>query len=375
MSYPINQPITYTAVASTQGQQSNTFNYAWAFDDSTTASAASTAKTWATAGNHLATVTATDTTTLGTATAYKTISVSDWSIFGWTSSGLKMFPTASSSVGGTGGAYAIYPIVTGNYIVNAFDVSNPQTIVVIDSVGITRSEYSGFLGTVGNPLTAFALTTGPNSGKIMILGSGTARYGFFDPSNGSFVTSPNSTPRTPSIYGGSIRPSALMGNGKWFVHAVTSAPAAASMIYDPILDQWSNASNGSTPASTDCLFKLPSGKILSASSGTMSTYIYDYTLDSWSSGPTLPSTYSGGDRWLEQLNDGRIFIITQGSSPVQAIWREGDASFTLDTEVYPITSQYATATSNNIDKTFLSPFFNKMCCVFGVFIVFAHGIC
>lgn len=77
MSYPVNQPITYTAVASTVGMPSNTFTYAWAFDDGGTGNTASLGHTWTTKGSHSATITATDNVTAGIATATKTINVSD----------------------------------------------------------------------------------------------------------------------------------------------------------------------------------------------------------------------------------------------------------------------------------------------------------
>jgi hypothetical protein len=354
-SYPVSFPITWSATAATVGSPGSTFNYSWKYDDGTVLLGQSVSKTQSVLGSVTGTVTAVDTTTLSVATASKTIVCTDWSKFSWTNSGLKLYPTASASVSSTMNAYAISPLVVGNYIVNVFDVQNPLNIVVIDSVSITRNEYSGFLGTVGTPLTAFVLTSGPNSGKILVLGSGTGRYGFFDPSNGSFTTSPNSTPSTPSIFAASIRPSVLMGNGKWFVHAVTSFPSNACMTYDPVLDQWANVGMGATSNLTDALFKLPSGKILSASSGTTSTYIYDYNSGIWASGPALPSTYAGGNRWLEQLTDGRIFIITQGASPVQSIWSEGSPSFVNDTEIYPITSQYVSATANNIQRNVVTP--------------------
>lgn len=76
-TFPVNQAITYTALAQTQGTTGHSFNYSWSFDDGTTANTASTSKTWTTTGNHIATVTATDATTNGTATAQKSVSISD----------------------------------------------------------------------------------------------------------------------------------------------------------------------------------------------------------------------------------------------------------------------------------------------------------
>ena len=87
MSYGINETLTYAATASTTGMPSNSFTYAWTFDDGGTGTGASTTYAWATSGYHLASVTATDTTTSGTATASKTVHIMSylWSLLGQTS--------------------------------------------------------------------------------------------------------------------------------------------------------------------------------------------------------------------------------------------------------------------------------------------------
>jgi hypothetical protein len=76
--YPTNTNITYTAVASTAGMPSDTFSYTWSFSDgSAHASGASVAKAWASIGSPIATVTAVDTLTNGSASVAKQISVAD----------------------------------------------------------------------------------------------------------------------------------------------------------------------------------------------------------------------------------------------------------------------------------------------------------
>ena len=70
MKYPTGQNITYTAVAKTDGYVSGDHSYLWQFDDSTTAATASTSKSWSTAATHRATVTATNTITGGTDSAF-----------------------------------------------------------------------------------------------------------------------------------------------------------------------------------------------------------------------------------------------------------------------------------------------------------------
>lgn len=86
MKYPTGQSITYTASAKTDGYVSGDHTYLWQFDDSTSAATASTSKAWSTGGIHRATVTATNTTTSGTASAFKDVEVG--SITSWVGSGL-----------------------------------------------------------------------------------------------------------------------------------------------------------------------------------------------------------------------------------------------------------------------------------------------
>ncbi len=86
MSYPVNVPLTYTAVGSTVGYPSATFSYAWLFDDGATGNVASLPHTWTTNGSHVATVVATDVATGITATTGKTVSVATVPA-GWTGNG------------------------------------------------------------------------------------------------------------------------------------------------------------------------------------------------------------------------------------------------------------------------------------------------
>lgn len=76
MIYPTNYDITYTALAATEGLPNDTFSYAWTFDDNTVGAGNTLSKSWATDGNHLATVLATDNQTGGVGTDNKTITTS-----------------------------------------------------------------------------------------------------------------------------------------------------------------------------------------------------------------------------------------------------------------------------------------------------------
>ncbi len=346
MSYPINQALTYTALATTTGAPLDTFTYAWAFDDTTTANTATYAKTWATPGNHVATITATDTTTLGVATASKTITVKDWSTFTWTSSGVKITPDASSGFGSSLGAQQMSLIVSGNLIINVFDYQTPQTIVVFNTTTLTKTEYPSLLGTVGTPVAAFLLDSGPNSGSVLILGGG-GQAGFFAPSTGIFTLSPNSTPAYPPQLVSSLgAPSTKMGNGKWLVLGTNNITGTSGLIYDPVLDAWSSASVTGACPYCDTMFTLPSGNVFAFESNSTATYLYNYTTNTWSSGPTCPTNFPGGSNPISKLNDGRLILVTGGSSSVQATWTEGAGSFVNDTELYPWASQNGSATGN-----------------------------
>lgn len=70
-----DNPITYTALASTLGRYGDIFTYAWAFEDGTTATGASVDKTWSNDGPRYVVVTATNTATLATASVTKTVVV------------------------------------------------------------------------------------------------------------------------------------------------------------------------------------------------------------------------------------------------------------------------------------------------------------
>lgn len=356
MSYPINQPITYTAVAATQGSPSNTFAYAWAFDDNITANTATYAKTWASTGNRLATVTATDNTTGVAATASKTITLGDWSTFAWTSSGVKIMPDASPGFGSVLGAQQTNLIVSGNLIINIFDYYNPQTIVVFNTSTLTKVEYSSLLSVIGSPTAGFLLDSGPNSGNVLILGSGNGRYGFFNPNTGAFSLSPNTTPQLPAINGTTTSPSAKMGDGKWFVHGTqVSNNGYACMIYDSILDSWSSATGIGSSTLMDGLITLPSGNLFAYIPNSISTFVYNYLTGVWSAGPNLAASYPKGGSPISKLNDGRIIMVTCDSSANQSTWTEGNLSFVSDTEQYPYTSQNASATGNYHQTLVVAP--------------------
>lgn len=356
MSYPINQPITYTAVAATQGQPSNTFTYAWAFDDTTTANTASTNKTWTTIGNHLATVTATDTTTLGTAVATKTISCKDWTQLAWVSTGQKIIPSASANSGNNTGLQYVNLIVSGDLLINTMDYYTPLNAVVFNSSNMARNEYVGVFSTLlHEPYGSFILNSGPNAGSVLVYtrnglsdANVNPNYGFFNPSNGSFVLSPNPFPAQGVYNDGAstIRGiSAQLNNGDVFVLSTLSiyysggswygmSDRADCRIYHPISDTWSSIAQCPLPIA-QYAFTLPSGNIFVARSSTYPAYIYNVASNTWSSVPTIPTYTTEGIDYISILKNGRVIVATNTSDAKEATWGEGDANWTIGASTIP----------------------------------------
>ena len=85
MSYPKNQPITYTSVPHTSGYPENAHTLTWVFSDGETGTGKTVQKTWtSSSGVHTATVTAVNTFTAGTAEATKDVVIDTyiWEAFG-----------------------------------------------------------------------------------------------------------------------------------------------------------------------------------------------------------------------------------------------------------------------------------------------------
>ena len=160
MSYGINEILTYAATASTTGMPSNSFTYAWTFDDGGTGSASSTTHAWTTSGYHLASVTATDTTTSGTATASKTVHIMSylWSLLGQTAG---PGPLGNGVYGVQGTKLLIVPGVTTTSTV-VYDFSNNTF-----SAGPALNLETGIYG-LGFATNRFAAAPVRADGKIYI---------------------------------------------------------------------------------------------------------------------------------------------------------------------------------------------------------------
>lgn len=346
MSYPANNPITYTALAQAAGAPSDTFSYVWSFDDGTTGTGASLAHTWSVTGTRSATVTATDNMTGLTATATKVISVVNWSTLTWTSTAQKIIPTATASISNDPVFSAFRLLKSGVLLINPIDVSNQATIVVYNTSSGLRSEYVNVTSTVGNILCAIVLTAGSNAGNVLVVGQGNGKYGFFNPNTGAFTVSGNTIP--VSVFGNSTIRSAMtvLGNGKVLMLDTSNFNA---LLYDQVADSWSRATNATQNYMQD-LFTLPSGNAIAIDDGNTSTYIYNQTTNAWSAGPTLPNAISADNYSLGQMANGSLFMIKTGSTCPAYIWTEGNPSFTAMTSNYPYLSQDAAAINTNFQQ-------------------------
>ena len=268
MSYPINQPITYTAVASTQGAPSNAFTYAWAFDDGGTANTASATHTWTTTGNHLATVTATDTTTGGTATASKTISIMSylWILLGQTAG---TGPTGNGVYGVQGTKLLIAPGTTSTSTL-VYDFSNNTF-----SAGPTLNAAFNPGVDYGSGVFAPAPIR-TTDGKIYLQQGGSVAPMLVD-LVGNTVT--NLTAQTFSTF---TTPLAVQGSDGLVYYFGMSGTFDQTYVHDPVADSWVHkASSAPTAIVGSRPISIGNNKFFTISRQTGRGYVYDATADSW----------------------------------------------------------------------------------------------
>ena len=321
MSYPINQPITYTAVAVTTGFPSNSFTYAWTFDDVTSATGATYAKTWTSAASHLATVIATDTVTGGTATATKTIVVKDWSTLTWVLSSNSMLPTGS----GIASTYGLSLYTADKYLIYVGEYYHPEVLVVMDTLTNTVAQYTN--ATVGAMSSCYLLSTGANAGKLLVLGVSSGKYAFVDLATGIFTIGSSPLAFLYPTLNGTLRTEfAMMGNGKLYVPCFGyngSIYQNQCMTYDPINDVWANAASwAGTPLLNGSYlrcFPLPSGKVFILCEATSPYgYIVNGTTQTVTTGPaSTPLMSTGGFNTyaIEQLPNKSLVGMKTGVNP------------------------------------------------------------
>lgn len=268
MSYPVNTAITYTAVAATSGNPSASFNYAWAFDDGGTGSTASLPHTWTTTGEHSATITATDTTTLGSATASKTINVMNylWTLLGQTTGN---GPIGNGVYGIQGTKLLITPSTTTTSTL-VFDFSNNTF-----SAGPTLNLATG-IGSLDFATSRFAQAPITSAGRIYIQQYSTTAPQVVDVT-GNSVTTLSSHPFSTS----GARLAVQGANGLIYYIGMT-ASANKVYIHDPNLDTWSQAAS---TAPTAMLGSMPihigSNKFFTITRQDNKGYVYDAVADSW----------------------------------------------------------------------------------------------
>lgn len=277
MTYSVNQAITYTAVASTPGFPLDTFAYSWAFDDGGTGNTASLPHTWTTVGPHSATVTATDNTTLESASATKSITVIG---SGPVTPDLNYARFAHRSVTLNDGRV----LIVGGYSTGPLSVCE-----IYDPVSNTFTPT----GSMITPRASFSITK-LNSGNVLVCG-------------------------------GDI-------GSDWYIYPndLHNSPSNLCEVYSATNGTWSSTANNMAVArSWHGSEILPSGKVIVhggiVSNGvyTNTTDIYDPATNSFSPGPVIPTTMAwhghvrlaGGDILIWGGGNGvKTYRLTEGGA-------------------------------------------------------------
>ncbi len=268
MSYPINQPITYTAVASTVGMPSDTFTYAWSFDDGGTGNTASLSHTWTATGSRTATVTATDNVTLAVATASKTINVMSylWSIAGQTAGN---GPVGAGVWGIQGTKLLIAPGVT-NTSTLVYDLLN-NTFSAGPTLNLSVN-YSADSG--GNRFSRAPIRSG--DGQIYIQQTGTNAPQLVDIPSGIVTT------LTAQTFNTSVTPLAVQGTDGLVYYIGMTGSFNKVYAHNPTTDTWvAKASSAPTAILGSYPISIGGNKFFTISRQTNSGYVYDATGDSW----------------------------------------------------------------------------------------------
>lgn len=293
MSYPVNEAITYTAVAATPGTTGHSFNYAWDFDDATTASTASTAKTWTTTGNHTAVVTATDTTTLATASRSKMVNIMNynWVLAGQTS--------GNGSVGN--GVYGIQ----GTKLLIAPNVSGGTATTVYDFVAETFSAGPtlniGFSNNSGFGSGRFSPAPIAANGFIYLQQSGASAPQLVDIVGGTVITLTAQTFNTFATQRGT------QGKDGNIYYMGMTASFNKVYVHNPNTDSWSQkASTAPTAIVGSNPIRISGNKFFTISRQTGNGYVYDADLDTWTTSTNGSGLSLGSDAVYNSILVGNL---------------------------------------------------------------------
>ena len=302
MIYATGTPLTYTAVASTQGQPSDTFTYAWVFDDNTVATGSSYAKTWATIGNHISNVTATDTVTGGTATASKVVTVAGGSA---SSTSLNTGRAKHASILLNNGKVLITggcSVLTSNSTLSSCEIYDPVTGLFTPT------------GSMNTPRMSHKLALLPNGDVLAVGGC--------------------------SLY------QSIIGYYSQNVGALTSCE-----IYSVASGTWTPTGSTATARLLHTLDVLANGNVI-VTGGVVypslisTTEIFNPSIGTWSAGPSLPYGLAEAASLVE--TDGTLWLMggtsSNGTYNGTGVLNYNGSTFTQKA-TYPFQSQNSTGKS------------------------------
>ena len=345
MSYPIATNLTYTAVAATVGLPADTFSYSWAFDDGATGDVASLAKAWATPGTHTATVTATDNTTGGLASASKSVFLIDPAMaFTWHDTGKSLTTAASGFANFEHGKTFMF----GNKLISFGSFYYKQDVNVYDMDLGTLTLYSGVLPSGGFGGVRL-IPAGSLVGKVLLFGNNSGNYGYWDLLTNTYT-----------------QISATGGPGR--VSSAFSLPSIA--IGDNILISWQDYDYAYFPCVFNTttntfgtkgtntyqkwreFFTLPSGNVLALTDNSDLSAVYNIGTGAITT-ITGASGYPGGiTDYGVSLPNGKVFQI---GSQYGNTFDESLGSWALGTNRYPYNSQYGGSSSNYYSNYVITP--------------------
>lgn len=247
----------------------------------------------------------------------------------------------SSLVGKSKTVYIDSGIYSGKYI-TFYAGMNVKFTSLYDPIKNAIDPSSILPSSAGNGIHRVLLTTGSNSGKMLVINGGNNTSSLFDFTSGTFSLGPNLTGvmgRSPGIFtisGGSQ-------DGKIFV--VHGGGIATTSIYDPVANSFSAGPALSAAANnitSECIFRVPSGaqagKYLIIHGNTaQTTSLYDPSNNTISAGPSTGANMG--------INGVTCFPITSGANAGKFIATQGLLSVTATRMYDPGTNTFGAGPS------------------------------